>query len=63
MRIKALIVVLPVVLAAACGTTHKTVVVNPPASSTTIVNPPGEGSTTVVDPSGDDKVVKHDSGN
>jgi len=41
MRLKALLVLaLPVALAG-CGTTNKTVVVNPPAGSTVVVPPSG----------------------
>jgi hypothetical protein len=41
MRLKAAILLVPLFLAA-CGTTEKTVVVNPPAGSTTVVDPNGD---------------------
>ncbi len=47
MHIRTLLVLAPLFLAA-CGTTEKTVVVNPPPNSTT-----------VVDSNGDAHVVKH----
>jgi hypothetical protein len=47
MRFRAAILLVPLFLAA-CGTTEKTVVVNPPPDSTT-----------VVDSNGDTHVVKH----
>ena len=46
MRLRLLLAIAPMTLAAGCGTTEKTVVVTPPA-----------GSTVVVTPSGDTKVV------
>jgi hypothetical protein len=51
MRFRTLLVLAPIFLMA-CGTTEKTVVVNPPPDSTT-----------VVDPNGDTHVVKHDQNN
>ncbi|HTT97607.1 MAG TPA: hypothetical protein VMF58_06120 [Rhizomicrobium sp.] len=41
MRLKFAILLVPVFLAA-CGTTEKTVVVNPPPGSTTVVDPNGD---------------------
>jgi uncharacterized lipoprotein YajG len=50
MRIlRTVIILAPLVFAAACGSTEKTVVVNPPADSTT-----------VVDANGNTHVIKHD---
>jgi hypothetical protein len=48
MRFRLLILLTPIWLAA-CGTTEKTVVVNPPANSTVVVSP-----------NGDTQVIKHD---
>ncbi len=45
---------------AACGTTHKTVVVNPPPADSTVVNAP-PGSTTVIDSNGHTHVIEHDN--
>jgi uncharacterized lipoprotein YajG len=50
MRLRLLLCALPLLLAAGCGSTEKTVVVAPPA-----------GSTVVVAPNGDTKVVTPDN--
>jgi hypothetical protein len=52
-----LIVAAPLALAA-CGTTHRTVVVTPEAGTTTVVRSPN-GDTTVVAPEGDTRVITH----
>ena len=48
MRLRLLVLIAPIWLAA-CGTTEKTVVINPPPNSTVVVSPDG-----------DTKVIKHD---
>lgn len=44
MRLRMLIVLAPLFLAA-CGTTEKTVIVNPPPNSTVVVDPNGDAHT------------------
>ena len=50
MRLRILIVLAPLFLAACGSTTEKTIVISPPANSTVVVAP-----------NGDTQVIKHDS--
>jgi uncharacterized lipoprotein YajG len=58
MRTFRILIILAPLALAACGTTHKTVIVTPSDGSTTVVKS-SNGDTTVVAPDGDTHVITH----